>query len=111
MKIYEVSYFGLSKDGNELFEFSKVFSSSVKALEQLRAYTNEFANTLSKYLYPERVDLYTRLVVSKENEDNEFVYLGSCIYSYSDGNEDSERRDERRKGENLQKIAELLATE
>lgn len=99
MKLYVVTYFGLNANGEELFCKGREFSDKDKALACLQTYTNEFRETLNEYMYPERVNLYTRLKVSRE-ENGEFKYIGSAIYSYSEGinpnsDEDRDKRAEK----------------
>ena len=98
MRLYEITYFALHVNGDELFCKGRDFSDKEKAMACLQEYTNEFAETLNAYLYPERVNLYTRMRVSEET-DGEFKYLTSRTFSYSESinpnsDEDREKRHE-----------------
>jgi hypothetical protein len=109
MKLYVVTYFGLSANGYELFCKERVFSDKDKALACLQTYTNEFRETLSQYLYPERVRLYTRLKVSEE-KDGEFKYICSKVYSYSEGLNPNSDEDRDKRCEKINTCPEFFKT-
>ena len=100
MRIYEVTYFGLNVYGEELFCKGRTFSDKGKALKALQAYTEDFVDTLNEFLYPERVNLYTRLKV-REETNGEFKRVGSAVYSYSEGVNPNSHKDRDKRHENI----------
>lgn len=83
-KLYKTTYFGKNKEGETQFSESKYFSNRKTAFEHLFKTTSErFDETLRHYLHPDRIDLYTHVIFYEENDNNEYKYIKSAIYSYS----------------------------
>lgn len=109
MRLYEVTYFGLNANGDELFCKGKTFTDKEKAISCLQMYTNDFDDTLNMYLYPERVNLYTRLKVSEE-ADGEFKCIGSKVYSYSESINPDSDKDRYKRNEKINTCPEFFKT-
>lgn len=80
MKLYEVSYFGWNSEADELFRHTRRVTDKKKAISIVKKYTDDFKAKLNSYLYPERVTLYTHVVLFEER-DGEFIRKDSGIYS------------------------------
>ena len=93
MKLYVVTYFGLDKHGDEIFQIPSYYTDSQKAKERILDLANNvYKRTLGTYLYPSRMDVYTQLKILAEI-DGELKLMRHGIVSYSDGEEEESLAD------------------
>ena len=89
--LFKVTYFCKNVDGEELFSQTYYFSDAGQAMKALSRITHwEFNKALGRFLYPDRINLYSHLQMFQE-DSGQYIHVRSAIYSYSEGTGNGQR--------------------